>query len=64
VIAYEHGGFAYHDHIVDYQLPANGDAKPAFNIVAFPEEVCTAVSSWLNGESPSAALLDRTDGHW
>jgi hypothetical protein len=64
VIAYEHGGFAYHDHIVAYQISADGDAKLVFNIAAFPETVCTAASSWLVGEAPNAGLFYRSDGHW
>jgi hypothetical protein len=64
-IAYEHGGFAYHDHLVVYELSVDGAAaRLVFNIIASPETVCTAGSSWLIGDASSAALADGIAGHW
>ena|ERR1700722_5321556 len=65
VIAYEHGGRGYHEHVIAYLLDAaNGDANLTFNIVALPETVCRAASSWLTGDSPSSSLPGRAARDW
>jgi hypothetical protein len=64
VIAYEHGGFAYHDHIVADEPSDSGSVGLNFNVIVFPAEVCDRASSWLLGKPPAAAVLNRSDGDW
>jgi len=62
VIAYEHGGRAYHDHIVVYEISGAGNpVRLIANDIAFPKSVCAQTNAWLSGSRMSDG---RPIGDW